>query len=193
MQLTTREQAIEAMQGLTDEDFQRFRADVRVEQRRRDDLQAQAELIQDQREAGILPGPEGTEWVMPTDARWNTYMAGDQVTHNGQEWESQVDYNVWEPGGEGVYDNVWKQVEKPTESEPEPEPEPQPEPEPEPEPQPETPTEPEPTPWAPGLQLAAGQRITHNGKTFEVIQAHTTQAGWEPGTPGLDALYKPAN
>jgi hypothetical protein len=33
-----------------------------------------------------------------------------QVRHNGKIWLSMVDNNVWEPGAEGIYDNIWKAV-----------------------------------------------------------------------------------
>ena len=36
------------------------------------------------------------EWEQPDST--NPYMKGNQVTHNGQTWESTIDNNVWEPG-----------------------------------------------------------------------------------------------
>ena len=36
------------------------------------------------------------EWVQPDST--NPYMKGDKVTHNGQTWISDIDYNVFEPG-----------------------------------------------------------------------------------------------
>lgn len=36
--------------------------------------------------------------------------------------------------------------------------------------------------WKPGMTLAVGDTVMHGGSMFVVIQAHTTQAGWEPGT-----------
>lgn len=36
--------------------------------------------------------------------------------------------------------------------------------------------------WKPGLNLAVGDTVMHGGNMFVVIQAHATQAGWEPGT-----------
>ena len=53
--------------------------------------------------AEILPGqggdePSGTypEWVQPDST--NPFMKGDRVAHNGKDWESDYDNNVWEPG-----------------------------------------------------------------------------------------------
>lgn len=36
------------------------------------------------------------EWEQPDST--NPYMKGDTVTHNGSNWESEIDNNVWEPG-----------------------------------------------------------------------------------------------
>lgn len=38
------------------------------------------------------------------------------------------------------------------------------------------------TEWKPGLVLAVGDTVMHNDAMFVTVQAHTTQAGWEPGT-----------
>lgn len=38
-------------------------------------------------------------WVQPDST--NPYMKGDKVTHNGQTWISDIDYNVFEPGVAG--------------------------------------------------------------------------------------------
>ena len=42
-------------------------------------------------------------WEQPDST--NEYMQGDQVTHNGKTWESDIDNNVWEPGVYG-----WSEV-----------------------------------------------------------------------------------
>ena len=43
---------------------------------------------------------EWPEWVQPIGAS-DAYMKGDHVSHNDKHWESEVDYNVWEPGTYG--------------------------------------------------------------------------------------------
>ena len=43
--------------------------------------------------------------------------------------------------------------------------------------------------WKPGLSLAVGDTVMYDDSMFVVIQAHTTQAGWEPGT-ATQALYR---
>lgn len=56
--------------------------------------------------AEVLPGQGGTdigEWVQPDST--NPYMKGDHVMHNGVEWVSDIDNNVWEPGVYG-----WSEV-----------------------------------------------------------------------------------
>ena len=37
-----------------------------------------------------------TPWEQPDST--NPYMTGDKVSHNGKNWVSDVDNNVWEPG-----------------------------------------------------------------------------------------------
>ena len=42
--------------------------------------------------------------------------------------------------------------------------------------------------WEPGLEVAAGDRLQYQNKLYKVVQAHTTQTGWEPDvTPALFA------
>ena len=48
-------------------------------------------------------GPQ--PWVQPQGAH-DAYNAGEQVTHNGQTWQSTVDANTWEPGVYG-----WEVIE----------------------------------------------------------------------------------
>lgn len=43
--------------------------------------------------------------------------------------------------------------------------------------------------WSEGVDVKVGERYNHGGKLWEVLQAHTTQAGWAPGTATL-ALWK---
>lgn len=47
----------------------------------------------------IDPGGDVLPWVQPDST--NPYMKGDRVTHNGSIWESDIDYNVFEPGVAG--------------------------------------------------------------------------------------------
>lgn len=43
--------------------------------------------------------------------------------------------------------------------------------------------------WSAGVDVKVGERYNFGGKLWEVLQAHTTQAGWEPGMATL-ALWK---
>lgn len=43
------------------------------------------------------PGAEWPAWSQPIGAH-DAYSAGDQVSHGGEHWTSDVDGNVWEPG-----------------------------------------------------------------------------------------------
>ena len=56
--------------------------------------------------AKVLVSEDGTAlpWEQPDST--NPYMKGDKVTHNGKNWESTVDNNVWEPGVYG-----WVEIE----------------------------------------------------------------------------------
>ena len=48
------------------------------------------------------------EWEQPDST--NPYMTGDKVSHNGINYESLVDNNVWEPGAVGT-ESLWKVIE----------------------------------------------------------------------------------
>jgi hypothetical protein len=41
--------------------------------------------------------------------------------------------------------------------------------------------------WAPDISLAVDDRLQYDGKLYRVIQAHTSQEGWEP--PNVPALF----
>lgn len=42
--------------------------------------------------------------------------------------------------------------------------------------------------WGAGENLSVGDRRAYEGTLYEVVQAHTTQSGWEP--PNVPALFK---
>lgn len=44
------------------------------------------------------------------------------------------------------------------------------------------------TTWAPGQTYATGAEVTYEGVTYQCIQAHTAQPGWEP--PAVPALWQ---
>jgi len=47
---------------------------------------------------------------IPAWVQGQSYAKDVQVTHGGKTWISMVDNNVWEPGADGVYDSIWKEV-----------------------------------------------------------------------------------
>ena len=46
---------------------------------------------------------------------------------------------------------------------------------------------PDMTEWVAGISVSVGEEFTYNGTLYRVLQAHTTQAGWEP--PNVPALW----
>lgn len=61
--------------------------------------------------------PEPSIWTVYTDPdypqEWQqgaSYAKDAKVVHNGFIWISGVDNNIWEPGGPGVYENIWKNI-----------------------------------------------------------------------------------
>ena len=58
------------------------------------------------------PEIEWPEWRQPTGAT-DAYAKDAKVTHNGKRWVSGIEANTYEPGGEGIGENIWKEfVEK---------------------------------------------------------------------------------
>ena len=46
--------------------------------------------------------------------------------------------------------------------------------------------------WEPGKAYEAGERVTYDGTLYKILQVHTSQAGWAPGTaPSLFAEILP--
>lgn len=41
--------------------------------------------------------------------------------------------------------------------------------------------------WVPDISLAVDDRLQYDGKLYRVVQAHTSQEGWEP--PNVPALF----
>lgn len=73
----------------------------------------------------VLPGQEGSGvevgiWQQPGST--NGYSIGDRVIHNGHQWESTANDNVWEPGAVGApwtdlgeWESAGETVTEPTE------------------------------------------------------------------------------
>lgn len=131
----------------------------------------------------VQTGGEIREWEPWHPLRESThYRYGDLTRHNGKIWRDVLDptgdkLNVWEPGSEGIDERYWVEETEPETSET-----------PETEENPETTERPDTPAWKPGIAVTPGQKYTYNGVTYEVVQAHTTQAGWEPSA--VPALWK---
>ena len=146
--------------------------------------QAQAEVVKELQDAGKLPLPDALtdpealpedtsdvpEWVNPGTDHSMMYREGDIVRHNGRIVRStHKGLNSWEPGTLGFDGRIWEDI-TPVAAE-------------------ENPATGETiTEWRPGIAATVGMKLTYDGATYEVIQAHTTQADWLPDA--LPALYK---
>ena len=100
------------------------------------------------------------EWVQPLGS-FDAYPIGWKVTHNGYTWQSTISANVWEPGAVGA-ETFWTNL-----------------------------TPPPPTPnWATGVAYKVGDVVIYvpNGLTYRCLQAHTSQAAWNP--PAVPALWQ---
>lgn len=152
---------------------------------------AQADIVTELQESGKLEKPESVtedeakadadavpEWRNPGTDHSKMYHFGDVVRYDGQIVHStHMGLNHWEPGTLAFDGRIWEilETEEPEETPDEPETE-------------EVTEQTDPPAWQPGIAVNPGQKYTHNGNTYEVIQPHTTQAGWEP--PAVPALWK---
>lgn len=151
--------------------------------------QATTEVITGLQDAGELTAPEaGTveswttggvsapAWVNPGTLHHRMYHRGDVVSHQGRVWESMhPSLNHWEPGSVGVDHRIWRDITD------------------EYMPEVEEPVDPEPPageapPYSVGVSYDVGSRFTWEGRTWEVLQAHTSAAPWPPDQ--APSLYK---
>lgn len=126
------------------------------------------------RDLGQVPA-----WVDPGTDHAKMYKFGEVIKHNGQLYEStHKGLNHWNPGAQGIDDRIWRLipqlVERPAIMDEIAEPEPN-----QPTPQPTTPTV-NTNKWKSGVKYSTGQEVSYQGKTYRVVQAHTSQPGWEP-------------
>ena len=94
------------LKDFTDDELERLRISVAVEQERRWTMRTVPDqmdkLVRDMLAASGQV--DGDEWVQPTDAT-NAYPKDWTVTHDGKTWVSLTPANVWEPGVSG-----WREV-----------------------------------------------------------------------------------
>ncbi|MGV3114133.1 carbohydrate-binding protein [Corynebacterium freneyi] len=170
------------LQALSDEDFRALRRAVLDEKKRRDAAPAVEEALDvAAQEYHAANPPETTDdgtpvWCQPVGA-FDAWPVGAVVAHAGRRWRNLLTkVNVWEPGNDGPVP-TWEELR-----------------EPEPPADGQTPpvdTEPEPEvpAWAPGVAYITGEVVTHDAIEYRVVQAHTSQPGWEP--PNVPALWQP--
>ena len=183
------EELQQQVQALNATDWQEFLNWVIGDERnRRESLpaveQAQAEVVKELQDAGKLPLPDALtdaeklpedasdvpEWVNPGTDHSMMYREGDIVRYQGRIVRStHKGLNSWEPGTLGLDGRIWEDI-TPAETTEDPA------------------TGETITQWRPGIAATVGMKLTYNGATYEVIQAHTTAAHWLPDA--LPALYK---
>lgn len=200
----TVEELQDQIQQLDDAEFQELLSWVVTPERERREAQpaieqAQADIVTELQDAGKLEKPEAAteeqakgdaaqvpEWRDPGTDHSRMYHYGDVVRFEGKLVRStHQGLNSWEPGTLGFDGRIWEVIEEPDTTETSDESETSEAEETE---EPETAEQPDTPAWQPGIAVNPGQKYTHNGNTYEVIQAHTTQAGWEPSA--VPALWK---
>lgn len=110
---------------------------------------------------------DGQPWRPYDGSLDSMYSVGEIVIHDGRAWKSLIGQNVWEPGTDGLWEELTGEVP--------------------------TPDPVEATVWEPGQQVSAGDLCDYQGAIYRAVQAHTTQAGWEPSNvPALWSLIQEA-
>ena len=117
-------------------------------------------------------------WQQPAGAH-DSYPSGWVVEHEGRFWRNDhVSGNAWEPGEVGTpWIEVWPADDGGwTDQRPE-------------NTDPDT-GEVVPPAWQVGMTIQPGDRVEHDGQTWEALLAHTTHEGWIP-SPHTHAVWKP--
>lgn len=180
----------EKIKQLNDAEFQELLSWVVTPERERREAQpaidkAQADIVTELQESGKLEKPEAVtedeakadvdavpEWQDPGTDHSRMYHYGDVVRYEGKLVRStHQGLNSWAPGTLGFDGRIWEILETTAESETS-----------------ETAEQPAAPAWKPGIVVNPGQKYTHSGTTYEVVQAHTTQQGWEPSA--VPSLWK---
>lgn len=100
------------MQKQIDEAFTQIQALANTVKTQGDLISALTETVEGMGGTVTPPDPtEPEEW--PEWYKWNgvgkcPWQKGSKCTHNGKRYISRVADNIWEPGGLGVYDNIWE-------------------------------------------------------------------------------------
>lgn len=146
--------------------------------------QAQADIVTELQDAGKLDKPEAVTleeaveapdkvpaWENPLTDHSKMYAKTNVITHSGRFWEStHAGLNSWEPGAQGVDENIWRDVTRQVRS--------------------TTPEEntasPGAIPFAPELPVEEGDLIEYEGVVYRVLSGHVTKSYWPPSeSPSL--------
>lgn len=194
------------IKDLSDTDFRDLKAWIITTETNRRQAQpaieqAQADIVTELQEAGKLEKPEVAteeearedaaqvpEWKDPGTSHALMYHYGDVVRYQDKLVRStHRGLNHWEPSSLAFDGRIWEVIDQPETPEAEETPKPPETSETEETEEAEAP-ESGATAWAPGLTVKVGDQLTYQGATYQVIQPHTTQAGWEP--PAAPSLWK---
>ena len=190
--MATLEEAQAVVQTIPFEDLATLRTWITLTEEPRRKMQArveqaQAELISELQDAGLIEKPsavtveEATEqpdavpaWVNPTTDHAKMYLAGAVVAHNDCVWEArQNGLNGWEKGATGVDERIWADITSMVV----------------PKPAPDENTAAAVIPFAPGLPVQEGDIVEHEGRRYRVRSSHTTAAEWAPNE--AHSLFEP--
>lgn len=120
-------------------------------------------------------GENPPEWENPGTDITRMYPEGAVVSRKGRVYISRVaGLNSWEPGGDGVYNNVWLDITTTEEGGGD---------------RPDGSRE-HPWPFEPGRTATTGQFVTYDGRLYRMAQNHTMVDHYRPG-PGLESIYEP--
>lgn len=168
---------------LNDEAWRRERGWLRDEGREEGRVEVVEELVSSGAVSGpayitrdqYLAGEEAPAWVNPLTIHSDMYLLGWVVSHAGRVFESQHrGLNHWEPGAQGIDSRIWRDITDLRDTPVDP---------------PEQPGE--APPYSVGIEYLPGSRFTYAGRTYEVLQAHTSAAHWPPDQ--APSLYKVVN
>lgn len=145
---------------LTDEELRAVYDAAGTETTRREQLIAIPKSMEALHEAYAQAshGQAVEEWQQPTEAL-SSYPKGWEVVKDGKNYKSRIPFNATVPG-EDPDGRWWEDLTTVVEQ----------------------------GAWAPNMTVIVGQAVSYEGKTYAAIQAHTTQAGWEP--PAVPALWR---
>ena len=155
------------LRSMTDDEINQLVDAIRVENRRRSALAAEAEAmdrIQQEAQSALgIVHEHGVEWVAPAPGDHSAMYARHQVvTHKGEQHISLVPYNHWEPDPTADhYLHTWKSYSDPTSG---------------------------PVEWDPERSYTPPAAVTYKGKTYDLIHSHSSP-GWEPGDPAMHAVW----